>query len=38
LYWHTYNSVDDSKPVQELDYRRLPAELHPFFEGEPLRS
>ncbi len=36
LYWHTYNSVDYSKRVEKLDYRRLPAELHPFFEAEPL--
>lgn len=37
LYWHTYNSVDYSKLVEELDYHRLPPELHPVFEGEPLQ-
>jgi 1-aminocyclopropane-1-carboxylate deaminase/D-cysteine desulfhydrase-like pyridoxal-dependent ACC family enzyme len=37
LYWHTYNSVDRSEEVGELDYRELPAEFHQFFRGEPLR-
>ena len=38
LYWHTYNSVDYSKQVEELDYHRLPTELHGFFQGEPLNT
>ena len=36
LYWHTYNSIDHSREAEETDYRQLPAEFHPFFQGEPL--
>jgi D-cysteine desulfhydrase len=38
LYWHTLGSVDDSRLTRGLDHRRLPSELHPFFETEPLRN
>jgi D-cysteine desulfhydrase len=34
LYWHTYNSIDFSEEAQQLDYRALPPDFHPFFEGE----
>jgi len=37
LYWHTYNSIDHSGEVHELDYHELPTEFHQFFQGEPLR-
>jgi 1-aminocyclopropane-1-carboxylate deaminase/D-cysteine desulfhydrase-like pyridoxal-dependent ACC family enzyme len=33
LYWHTYSSVDLSGEAAAVDYRELPAALHPFFEG-----
>lgn len=36
LYWHTYNSIDYTEEAQQVDYRELPAELHQFFQGEPL--
>ena len=38
LYWHTYNSIDHSEQARETDYRELPAEFHPFFQGEPLST
>jgi D-cysteine desulfhydrase len=38
LYWHTYNSIDHSEQARETDYRELPSELHPVFQGEPLST
>ena len=32
LYWHTYNGRDFSDILGRLDYRDLPARLHPVFE------
>jgi D-cysteine desulfhydrase len=36
LYWHTYNSVDLSKPADSVDYRELPKPLQKFIEQEPI--
>jgi D-cysteine desulfhydrase len=38
LYWHTYNSIDHSEEARQTDYRELPAEFHPSFQGEPLST
>ena len=32
LFWNTYNSVDLSAILADLDWRRLPRSLWPFFD------
>ena len=36
LYWHTYNAVDLSPQVENLNYRELPVTLQPFFEKDEI--
>lgn len=33
LFWNTYNAVDFSDAIQQLDYRRLPRPFHRYFEA-----
>lgn len=32
LFWNTYNSVDLSRRIKDVDYRKLPKGLHAYFE------
>ncbi|GIW42225.1 MAG: 1-aminocyclopropane-1-carboxylate deaminase [Candidatus Binatia bacterium] len=37
LYWHTYSGVDPTDQLGTLpDFRELPDEFHPLFEGPPV--
>jgi len=35
LFWNTYNSVDLSHLIQDIDYHQLPAPFHKYFELPP---
>lgn len=34
LFWNTYNAIDFSETIKNLDYRRLPRACHPYFEND----
>jgi len=34
LFWNTYNSADFSDKIKSIDYHRLPARFHRYFEEE----
>ncbi|UCG68322.1 MAG: pyridoxal-phosphate dependent enzyme [Thermoplasmata archaeon] len=34
LFWNTYNSVDFSKTIEKVDYKKLPRKFHSYFEEE----
>jgi 1-aminocyclopropane-1-carboxylate deaminase/D-cysteine desulfhydrase-like pyridoxal-dependent ACC family enzyme len=34
LFWNTYNAIDFSETIKNLDYRRLPRACHSYFETD----
>jgi hypothetical protein len=39
LFWNTYSSIDPAQHLPPLpDYRRLPKDFHPFFQGPAIET